>query len=231
MVKYTKTKRKYTKKKKNYNGRTIVKVPRPALGFPDTYKCKLRYCESYDLSTDGVGLDQYIWSLNSLYDPNITGVGFQPTYFDQLTQIYDHYRVYGAQVNCTIFNKNTSLPLYAGFITSGTTESVSEDPESTCGNNNGTSVKVISSEGSNNMYTFKRYYPIDKIFGTSKSAIMSNSSYSGKCGDFGTGSSPSRNARLIMNTESPSITVIGYIVRMEITYYAQFERQKKVLQS
>ena len=53
--------------------------------FPDTLQTTLRYQETLSLSSTSGSLFGYIYNLNGLYDPNHTGVGHQPLYFDQLT--------------------------------------------------------------------------------------------------------------------------------------------------
>jgi hypothetical protein len=46
--------------------------------------------------------------MNSLYDPDFTGSGNQPEYFDQLAALYNRYRVYGSAI------KVTCIPFTAG---------------------------------------------------------------------------------------------------------------------
>lgn len=71
-------------------------------GFMDQYFCKLKYCEQIPFTT-GTGAD-YRFSLNNISDPNVTGVGHQPMYHDQLEGIFNHYRVYAAKYKITLTN-------------------------------------------------------------------------------------------------------------------------------
>lgn len=76
---------------------------------PDTafVKFKWRYYVNW---VSGVG-DSYILNNfrgNSLYDPDQTGVGDQPTGFDQWMNFYDHYDVQGSKIKLTIDNKQYS---------------------------------------------------------------------------------------------------------------------------
>lgn len=63
---------------------------------PDRWTCKMHYTDRYTLSTDAtlstLGT-QHKWNLNSLYDPDQTGVGHQPYGFDQLSGLYQRYKV------------------------------------------------------------------------------------------------------------------------------------------
>ncbi len=43
-------------------------------------------------------ISSYLFSCNGMYDPNITGTGHQPMYFDQMTAIYDHYTVLKSEI-------------------------------------------------------------------------------------------------------------------------------------
>lgn len=66
------------------------------------YICKMKYAETV---TSGLtGIVQF--SLNSIFDPNTTGVGHQPYGHDQLQTLYNRYRV----ISCSyrvIANRNT----------------------------------------------------------------------------------------------------------------------------
>lgn len=53
------------------------------------YICKMKYAET--VATDGSGL--YAFNLNSIFDPNRTGVGHQPYGHDTLQTMYNRYRV------------------------------------------------------------------------------------------------------------------------------------------
>lgn len=84
-------------------------APRPSgtlvgarLGFPPTIKFKHRYVAH--VTTSGAGLQHHLFRCNGLYDPDVTGAGLQPLYFDQLAAIYNHFCV----LNSTI--KVTSIP-------------------------------------------------------------------------------------------------------------------------
>lgn len=44
----------------------------------------------------------YIYTLNGLYDPDITGGGAQPTGFDEYMAMYNHYRVTKCSIVCKV---------------------------------------------------------------------------------------------------------------------------------
>lgn len=50
-----------------------------------------------------LGQTDYVWNLNSLFDPNYTGTGHQPRGFDQLAALYERYRVYAVRYNVRVW--------------------------------------------------------------------------------------------------------------------------------
>lgn len=103
--KYAKKKR--TTKSKKYNVKRKVQrknvVPRTMVtlgtGLPKKIMCKHKYQETVSITIPiGVVIQRYIFSANGMYDPNITGTGHQPLYFDQLSALYDHYCVIGSKI-------------------------------------------------------------------------------------------------------------------------------------
>ena len=88
---YVARKRKRTMTKR----RTITRrVPRLRIGaFPNTKTLNLRYVENFTLNPGVLGSSVQVFSMNGLFDPNITGLGHQPMFFDNYMAIYAAYRV------------------------------------------------------------------------------------------------------------------------------------------
>lgn len=57
-----------------------------------------RYSEPLRMTTTAGGIANYQYSTNGMYDPNITGVGHQPYYFDQIGSLYNHYCVIKSKI-------------------------------------------------------------------------------------------------------------------------------------
>lgn len=64
-------------------------VNRSLQPIPNRYICKMKYSTSVITSAAG----QYIFNLNSLFDPDRTGIGHQPYGYDPLSNLYNRYRV------------------------------------------------------------------------------------------------------------------------------------------
>lgn len=57
---------------------------------------------------------RYAYKVNSLYDPDHTGTGIQPTMYDILRYLYDQYKVYRCKMSVTVTN-NTSVRAICGL--------------------------------------------------------------------------------------------------------------------
>lgn len=64
---------------------------------PDSTCLKFVYSD-YRFVTAAVNQAEYVYRLNSLFDPDFTGVGGQPDGFDQWKTLYSNYRVVAAAV-------------------------------------------------------------------------------------------------------------------------------------
>jgi len=80
-------------------------------GFPDKLVTTLRYVDTFRL-TGGAGTPgANTFRFNSLFDPDLTGVGHQPMYYDQLcgaagSAPYSRYRVLGAKITVKYMIEN-----------------------------------------------------------------------------------------------------------------------------
>lgn len=71
-------------------------------GFPKRLMMKHRYSETFTMTSTTGSLANYLFKCNGMYDPNQTGTGHQPYWFDQLTAVYSYYCVVGSRINVTI---------------------------------------------------------------------------------------------------------------------------------
>lgn len=73
----------------------------PVNGFPEVLRTTLRYQDNYTLTSSSGSAAQQIFRLSSLFDPDFSGTGHQPLYFDQISSIYLNYRVRYAKMHVT----------------------------------------------------------------------------------------------------------------------------------
>lgn len=107
--------RKYGKRRATIRRKTMARgrryrtrVPRnvvsttTGLGFPKRMTMTCRYAETGTITTGGSGSTSTInYRANGLFDPNQTGGGHQPMYFDQMMSIYNHYICIGSKATIT----------------------------------------------------------------------------------------------------------------------------------
>jgi len=62
-------------------------------GMPQKIRTCQRYHETVQLNPGISGFAIYEFAANGMYDPNITGTGHQPSGFDQMMTLYNHYTV------------------------------------------------------------------------------------------------------------------------------------------
>jgi len=81
---------------------TKFSVPRwtgkPVGGFPKELRMTHRYCAVITMGSAAGAASTQQFSCNGMFDPDVTGAGHQPLYFDQLTAIYNHYTVLASKI-------------------------------------------------------------------------------------------------------------------------------------
>jgi hypothetical protein len=92
--------------KKPYGSLQISRFP--GVGFPDQLRCTLRYSDAGSQFTGSIAPAAQVFRANSLFDPDLTGSGSQPEYFDQLSAVYGQYCVQGCRFKAEIFNTGTT---------------------------------------------------------------------------------------------------------------------------
>jgi len=76
-------------------------------GFPDRYACKLKYVQKLSF-TGSVTPSNQVFRLDSLYDPDLSGIGHQPRYFDQIAGLYNQYLVTRCDWKLEFVNANSN---------------------------------------------------------------------------------------------------------------------------
>lgn len=86
----------------------ITGLSRSDYGFPDRLRTKLHYCDVINLAASAGNPGLWQFRMNSLFDPDYTGTGHQPQWFDQLSAVYAFYRVLGSKITVTFIPGNVS---------------------------------------------------------------------------------------------------------------------------
>ncbi len=174
------------------------------------------------------------FKLNSMYDPDHTGIGHQPLGYDEWTTFYNRYRVFGAKVTITVANQGE----YGGVMvitpwmnTSGSIPGtfLSDLREQRKGS---TLITFNDHDAGGSTKRFSKYYSINKILGVPASQIPISNEYVGVMGNFGTGQDPATLAYVSIGL-SPlrSGAAVTCNITVDITYYAKLEAVKQVQSS
>lgn len=96
------------RKKRSYRRKKVSRPHKGLTPFPKTRMVKLRYVTNVELNAAVGAVAQHQFRANSCYDPDYTGTGGQPYYFDQLMQMYSKYTVVGSKMTVMPFGNTTT---------------------------------------------------------------------------------------------------------------------------
>lgn len=102
----------------------IPRIRNPDFGYPDKLVTKLRYCDTLNVTGAVNVIGANVFRMNSLFDPDLSGTGHQPMYYDQLcgavgTAPYSRYRVLSSKMTVSftpLFQSNPAATAYGPYI-------------------------------------------------------------------------------------------------------------------
>lgn len=161
---------------KNYPRNFLVsQLNKPAvLGVPDSHFVVL----SYPVNTTWTATAYeatYQFALNDLFDPDYTGAGGQPTYFDQWAVLYSRYRVLGCRVDLTFDNSTSSSIRVAAVATANTSLLTSLSWSGIAGTRNAVLAKTLTDRS----VTMKYDWWVDMVAGVSLQSVYNEANYAG----------------------------------------------------
>lgn len=168
--------------KKSRNGSVkkpgrVTGLSKTDYGFPDRLRTKLHYCDVVQLTASAGSPGIWQFRLNSLYDPDLTGVGHQPQWYDQLSAVYQYYQVLGAKITVTFIpnqiadtETNDKGPYIVGIthhpgtatFGSASYAALLEDPNTVTG-------VIVDKQGGNNAKTLSATYSPKRDLGVDAS--------------------------------------------------------------
>jgi len=188
------------------------------------FPTKLRYCDNYQISIATAGVPSYqVWMVNSLFDPDVTGTGHQPMYFDQLAAMYLNYTVYKCVITVRIVPKDTYpitcclLSGQANDFSTYTMEAIREQKLA----------KTRLVAGQYNAITMRKTVNIAKILGKTNDAILNDNVY-----NTSVGSNPGDAVYCALIVDDTNLTsATGVYVEVDLEYHCIFTQLKDVGQS
>lgn len=198
--------------------------------FPRRLFTKLIYADERALGAEAA-LATYTYRLNSIYDPDATGVGTQPDGFDTLlganntTAPYQLYRVRGALVELTI--RNVGTPTVNCWVSTRYGNETSPSAYWEALAKHKWCRQIDSYETDHHMVRFKKYFSIASIVGQSKQTVNSDDNFTALY----TGN-PAFIANFdIINypTDGTSTAACRFAIR--ITYYCELSNCNDIIDS
>lgn len=111
-----KFKRRFSRRRRLFRRRSrrTTNILRTIQPFAPRSIVTLKYCESFTITTNtATSTGLYKFNLNSIYDPDRTGVGHQPYGFDQYAQLYNRYRVISTSYSLHAVNSTNYMQVVA----------------------------------------------------------------------------------------------------------------------
>lgn len=203
--------------------RSLVPVYRSISPFPQSKMVRHRYVENVSFGPAGVagqGL-AYTFSANSLYDPNVSGVGHQPMFRDEMAARYKYYTVIASYITVT-WDQSQTAQANRGILCT-----ISSSPYSSVGDlieqfgyNNGgvsgTSFPLIDAQR-NLPFINRNSYNAKKWYKTTYAGLMADDNKKTAAG-----SNPSENILYYVHQEplKSTTTLAAQVIQVEITYIA-----------
>lgn len=194
-------------------------------GFPRKVVCTHKYVDVITMTGTAGAVATRQFVCNGMYDPDYTGVGHQPMYFDQLSAIYNHYTVIGSKIKVKTVNiyGAASSPAYYftlcqnddGTITYNTLINLFEKSDGTC--------KLVTASSTSTPASVNKW-SAKKMFGGS---ILANDRLQGDIG-----ANPAEITNWVVSIAAvDGVSTVTTSFLIEIEYIAVWEELKDVASS
>lgn len=214
--------------------KTIIrykKQPLPLGGFPDKKAVRMKYCDLITLNPNSLGSGVptvHHFRANSVYDPDLTGVGHQPRGFDEHAVLYDHYTVIGSKIKASfesdVDNRSTAGQYCFLMLqdTAGTPTNLVEILEESDKNKIG--YRPLNTQTGKSITLRKSFSPY-KMFGIpKKDSLLSNGDLTPQVG-----TNPAEDAIFtvgVICNRTTSTDPPQLVVRVEIEYLVLFSEKR-----
>lgn len=181
----------------------------------------LPYYSAFQVSSGTNAAGSYIFSMNGLYDPDISGTGGQPMGFDQMMVFYEHYTVLKCKVTAVIRNQSTTLYTDAALCVRADNVAVTSI-ESVMETGNAVAVKLTTANGQGSLKEIAINCDIAKFGGFDD--ILDNSDSRGSAA-----ANPVEQTYLHVNCwNSETVGTVNIWVELRIRYYAIFTEPRVI---
>lgn len=202
---------------KLYRVPALVKMGRQ--GFPLRLQATLRYAQNVTLTIPAAGTTiSQVFRCNGMYDPDFTGTGHQPFYFDQYMAIYDHFNVMRSTITC-MASATSASAVHVGLMIDDDTTTIASP---ITGYERGGQL-VTCNPFSDNIQTLRTVWNRDKAFGKVEPNM---SQFRGDAS-----ADPTENQCFVYQLFQPDLAGGSYYCSFKIEYEVEFTELRDVAQS
>lgn len=178
---------------------------------PRWLSVKVRYSDTITVTMAAASYSAYMFNTNSLYDPDRSGTGHQPRGYDQLTPLYNRYRVDNMSYTIEFGPSTADYTAVVGVVNgSGTFSTVSDLAEATR-----TAARVVPYSGSS--VKFRGRAVNWRVLGRSRIAYHTDDTTGAT-----NGASPAEVCILHIVTQNPSAGNVAVVYTVTLDYDAVF---------
>lgn len=177
--------------------------------FPQRVKCKMNYLNSYTITATTGATASYQFRGNSVFDPDQSGTGTQPSCYDDMAAIYNDYTVLSSAIRITAINVTDEPALVCVYPYIGVPDT--NDIEE-CSLMPGGTMKILSSQVGGGRAYLKTFMRTDKMY---SALAMSDLDFMAN-----TSSNPGKQWYWIVKVNSQNRTDTASVqITVKITYY------------
>jgi hypothetical protein len=166
--------------RKNNGDYPMVGVTRSPLIVPSRFTGKMMYHSFHILAPAGSAVAYNTFRMNSVYDPDFTGVGSSVTGYTQLAALYGRYRVTSAKISFDVINTSTTVPLTV-FLALNSSNNVGTDIKAILAQRYVWS-KSLATVNGNGTLTHTASAPVHQIYGVPKTQVLSEDDFAAVTG-------------------------------------------------
>lgn len=213
-------------KRKGYRGYkrcATVNVNRALQPIPQRFIVKMKYAEAFNITTGVGAIGAYRYNLNSIFDPNATGIGHQPYGHDTFQTLYNRYRVIKCSYLITAQNTTNSANFVVAALPANETVGVATMSEA----RENPRCKYITQGTGSPILKLKGGVYLPSLVGRNKAQYMADDRYQAT---FGT----SPNEQAILNIYGAPLSEAGDITincNITLVYHVECFDVKNLAQS
>jgi hypothetical protein len=189
---------------------------------PDTMQVPLTYSQDVDFT--GAVIQDQVFNLNSIFDPDRTGVGHQPQGADAWNNFYNRYRVDATLVEIDLVNLSTTSVADILVVASNDAAAISTQTTFDSGSESAFSWNdLMSVSAGNNIRRFRKLYKCNQVTGITATKYNDDDIYGAQWT-----SNPTEIIVLHICAKDFSFTTnVAVKARVKLTYYVtMFDRQQ-----